>query len=642
MDNSFKKTPLLEKLLHRTGGWYLVIVIILTEVISSTGILAGDFLIATNADLDATQLSTLLKWIALSRVFSSAVLVVGAYFVYKNIRLALHSWKEKKEKPVGTEANIQIWEQLTTLSERYSFFVVVVLFSLMFPVILSQTAALNITTDQLIYSLLGVGTAILSSGIFSWFLLGYFLKPVYTVLYPQTIKEKLILPKGFSIATKMQSITLSLMVIAILMIAPVGYHQTAQALKTGDPKTLIAMQVQSLLFSLAIIVFGLLLSYLFARLISSPLEHLINTFRKIEAGDLTQRADITSSDESSELAIYFNSMVSRLDELQHSLETQITQRTEQIQASAEVGRIVISILDPDELIEKVVNLITERLGYYYASIFLISSDGYWAEIKSATGEAGKALQGKKHRLSISGKSMVGSAINLRKARIAHDAGAEAVRFDNPLLPNTRSEIALPLIAGGRVLGALDAQSTEANAFGEDVAETLQGMANQVAVALENARLFQESEQALREIRASHQTQLGKAWTETLAEGNLEFSTGEKPLSGEDSLNIPLALRDQAIGEIILEGGPDWIIEDQDWVEAVATQAALALENARLLEDSQQLALQERLVAEITSKIWSSTTPDGILKIAVRELGNALGASEATIELEIEEEKSNGA
>ena len=637
MNNSLKKTPLLEKLLHRTGEWYLIVVIILTEMLASTGVMVGGFLIATNADLDVEQLIKLIRWIAISRVVSSTVLVIATYFIYKNIRLALRSWKETKKKPSGTEANINIWEQLTVLPERYSLLVVFVLLSFIFPTVISQTTALNITTDQLIYSLLGVSAAILSSAIFSWFLLGYFLKPVYKVLYPQTTKEKLILPIGFSIATKMQSITLSLMVLAILIIAPIGYHQTAQALKTGDPKVLVEMQVQSLLFSLAIIAFGLLLSYLFARSVTSPLEHLIDTFKKIEAGDLAQRADITSSDESGGLTVYFNSMVSRLDELQRSLETQIAQRTGQIQASAEVGRIVSSILDPDELIEKVVNLITERLDYYYASIFLISSDGYWAEIKSATGEAGKALQEKKHRLSISGKSMVGSAINLRKARIAHDAGAEAVRFDNPLLPNTRSEIALPLIAGGRVLGALDAQSTEANAFGEEVVETLQGMADQVAVALENARLFQESEQALREIRASHQAQLGKAWAETLAEGELEFSTGQKSLSNKDSLNIPLALRDQVIGEIILEGSPDWVTEDQDWIEAVATQAALALENARLLEDSQQLALQERLVAEITSKIWSSTTPDGILKIAIRELGNALGASEAVIELEVEEE-----
>ena len=300
---------------------------------------------------------------------------------------------------------------------------------------------------------------------------------------------------------------------------------------------------------------------------------------------------------------------------------------------------------PDILINEVANLITERLGYYYAAIFLISPDGRWAELKSATGEAGKELQAKKHRLSIAGKSMVGSAINLREARIAHDVGLEAVRFDNPLLPDTRSEIALPLVVGGNVLGALDAQSTEANAFDENVTETLEAMANQVAIALQNAHTFQKSQQALKEIRASQKMQLSKAWTDTLdSQGDLEFLLGEKSQLGDAALNVPLALRDQIIGEITLDSGSDWSAEDQDWVESVATQAALALENARLLEESQQVALQERLVAEITSKIWSSNTTDGILKIALKELGSALGASEAIIELAIpedfEEDSSN--
>ncbi|MCP4142774.1 MAG: GAF domain-containing protein [Chloroflexi bacterium] len=637
MNKSLEKKSLPENTLQRTGGLYLTVVVFISQIISSLGAFVAIYLVQVNAELSPQQLSGLSKTVALSWLIAHLFLLLLVYFYYKDLRLDLGNSQKKNKLASDAEPEIKTWEQLTTFSGRHSIFLALTLFVTVFPTIFSQVATLNLTTDQLIYALIGFGAAILSSSIFSLFLLEYLLTPAYKTLAPKSAKENLLLVKGFNISTKMQGITIALVLISILLVAPIGYHQTFKALETGEQSVLKTMQMQSLFVAILTIAFGYLLSHLFARSVSAPLSHLIETFKKIEVGDLEQRADVTSPDETGELAIYFNSMVSRLDELQHSLETQIAQRTEQIQASAEVGRIVSSILDPDELIERVVNLITERLGYYYASIFLISSDGYWAEIKSATGEAGKTLQERKHRLSISGKSMVGSAINLRKARIAHDAGAEAVRFDNPLLPNTRSEIALPLIAGGRVLGALDAQSTEANAFQEEVVETLQGMANQVAVALENARLFQQSEEALREIRASHQVQLGKAWSETLADGDLEFSTGGVSPSAEDSLNIPLAVRDQSIGEIILEGGPDWLREDQDWVEAVATQAALALENARLLEDSQQLALQERLVAEITSKIWSSTTPDGILKIAIRELGNALGASEAVIELDIEEE-----
>ena len=399
------------------------------------------------------------------------------------------------------------------------------------------------------------------------------------------------------------------------------------------------IQIQSLVASILTIIFGILLSALFAYSVSSSLRELIQTFNKIEEGDLKQRAKTTAPDEIGELAIYFNRMVSRLDELQSSLESQIKRRTEHIKVSSDVGRAVSSILDPEELIEEIVNLITERLGYYYAAIFIISSDGYWAELRGATGEAGIELKAKNHRLSLTGKNMVGSAISTRETLIAHDVGKEAVRFDNPLLPHTHSEIALPLIVGGHVLGALDVQSTEENAFDEEIVETLQGMASKVPIALENARLFQETQHALREIRTSQQTQLSTDWSENLDErGGLDFAIGEKSSSESEILNAPLALRNQIIGEITLEGDAEWTSEEQEWVEAVATQAALALENARLLEESQQVALQERLVAEITSKIWSSNTMDGILKIAAKELGRALGATETVIELNIDDKQ----
>ena len=236
--------------------------------------------------------------------------------------------------------------------------------------------------------------------------------------------------------------------------------------------------------------------------------------------------------------------------------------------------------------------------------------------------------------------MVGSAISLRKARIAHDVGLEAVRFNNPLLPDTRSEIALPLMVGGRVIGALDAQSTEPNAFDEENTETLLGMANQVAVALENARLYRDAQNALREIRAAQQAQLSTAWSEmSEIEDKLEFTVGQEDYEPKDiggQMRVPLSLRDQVIGEVSVVGDENWTEDDRAWVAAVARQAAFAIENARLLEESQQTALQERVISEITSKIWSSTTIEGILQVAIAELGRTLGANEAIIKLDVED------
>ena len=640
MNTSLEKTSFLQKTLQRTGGWYLIIAIVITQVFSSFGFIAADYSIQVNAEFTSEQLEILINILVIGRFLTNLLMLIIIYFSYGNVRKKLNLWK-KGEKNFSTEhEDIRAWNQITSLAWRYSLlFLVTSIFVTIIPESLFQIIRLEVERDQVIYTLLGNFAAILGNSALSLLLLDFFLKPTYTILLPKNIGGHHIRTRRVGISIKLQSVILALVLTSILLIAPIGYHQTVEALGSNNSPLLRMMQIQSLVVSVLTIIFGILLSALFAHSVSSSLRELIQTFNKIEAGDLKQRAKATAPDEIGELAIYFNSMVSRLDELQSSLETQIKRRTEHIKASSDVGRAVSSILDPDELIKEIVNLITERLGYYYAAIFIISPDGSWAELKGATGEAGMKLKEKKHRLSLVGKSMVGSAISSRETHIAHDVGKEAVRFDNPLLPHTRSEIALPLIVGGHVLGALDAQSTEENAFDKEIVETLQGMANQVAIALENARLFQETQQALREIRANQQTQLSTDWSETLdTQGGLGYSIGEK-LSDESSiLNTPLTLRNQIIGKITLEGDSEWTSEEQEWVETVATQAALALENARLLEESQQVALQERLVAEITSKIWSSNTMDGILKTATKELGRALGASEAIIELNIDDKQ----
>jgi GAF domain-containing protein len=332
-------------------------------------------------------------------------------------------------------------------------------------------------------------------------------------------------------------------------------------------------------------------------------------------------------------------MLSRLDKFQSELESQVAERTAQLQATIEVGRVATSILHPDELIERVVNLITDRFGYYYAAFFLIDSTGRWAELKGATGEAGRILKTQGHRLEVGGISMVGTTISSRQARIALDVGKEPARFENPLLPGTRSEIALPLIVGDRVLGALDVQSKEEAAFYPDDIETLQNMANQVAIAIENARLFQETQRNLEELQIAQRHHLAQAWTETARQnGQYEYVAGNE-LAGKiqegGSVSVPLALREQIIGRLSLEGGQEWTPEERTLIEAVATQAALALENARLLEESRQLALRERLAADIIGKIWSSSSADNILQTAIRELGRALRADEAIIEIKPE-------
>jgi GAF domain-containing protein len=325
--------------------------------------------------------------------------------------------------------------------------------------------------------------------------------------------------------------------------------------------------------------------------------------------------------------------------LQTTLEKQVQERTKQLTATNQVGKAAASTLDPDELLARVINLFPEQFGYYYAAIYLVDPSEKWAELKQATGEAGKVLKQSHHRLEIGGRNMVGSAIRERSPRIAQIASQEKQRFENPLLPYTRSEIALPLIAGDRVLGALNVQSMKESDFTPEVIETMQNMASQVAIALENARLFQEAQQVIQEMRAVQQQYLMEGWRGFIQENeNLEYSIGDEVYEDSKSIEIPISLRDQTLGQIVLEGKQDWTADQQSLVDAVAKQAAIALENARLVSESRQTAVHERMLAEINSKIWSAATIDSILQTVVKELGRRLDAAHATIELNLDDKQ----
>jgi K+-sensing histidine kinase KdpD len=150
--------------------------------------------------------------------------------------------------------------------------------------------------------------------------------------------------------------------------------------------------------------------------------------------------------------------------------------------------------------------------------------------------------------------------------------------------------------------------------------------------MENANLFQEAQQSLQEMQATQRQYIQGAWQSLTAERDLEYAVGDDDLKQTNSIELPLSLRDQVIGQIQLANSTEWTAEQKSLIEAIAAQATLALENARLVEESQSSATQERLANEIISKIWASTNMDGILQTAVREIGRSLEATEVEIEL----------
>ncbi len=359
-------------------------------------------------------------------------------------------------------------------------------------------------------------------------------------------------------------------------------------------------------------------------MISAPFDTLISQLRRT----LVRRDELVKAVQDER---------SGMDEKIQQRTQDVQRRLEQLRTASDISRTISSMLDPTALLQEVVELIKARFDLYYVGIFLIDEKQEYAVLRAGSGAAGTAMIADGHRLVLGGTSMIGWCAINQKPRIALDVGEEAVRFNNPYLPLTRSELALPIISRGRVLGALSIQSALPNAFDEGDILVLEGVADSLAIALVNAQLFQEAQVNLEEVRILNRDYLLKAWTETIGfRGALEY-TYENPLKRSENqgnvIQVPLTLREQAIGQLSLETDADRLSEDeQNFVDAVIVQTALALENARLLEQTQQRAAQEEKINQLSSQFSRAVRIEEILKIAVKELGQLPNVAEVSVQL----------
>jgi len=262
----------------------------------------------------------------------------------------------------------------------------------------------------------------------------------------------------------------------------------------------------------------------------------------------------------------------------------------------------------------------------------------FAVLQYGTGEAGRKMMANRHRLAVGGYSMIGWTTQTRKPRIAMDIGAEAVHFDNPLLPETRSELALPITTTSTLYGALTIQSVLPNAFDENDILVLQSIADNLAISLENNSSFESTQKALEEIRVLNKAYVQQAWGEALAvhgELSAEFANPNLQLTNAEvkTVKVPLYLRDEVIGEINLELSGDEINADElEFLKSISSQTTSALENARLLDETQRAAAQEQKLNDLSAQFSRALTIEEILKTAVTEFGKLPSVSEASISL----------
>ena len=351
-----------------------------------------------------------------------------------------------------------------------------------------------------------------------------------------------------------------------------------------------------------------------------------------------------------------------LQKLRATLEQQVTDRTRDLQrrsgyleASAQVSHTASSILDTGELIARIVDLICDRFGLYHVSMYLLEESGRWAEYRGGAGEAGRLNVEQKFRLEVGGHSMVGQCTASAQARVAQDVSRETERVTDPLLPDTRSEAVLPLIARGRVIGALDAQSAQLGSFDQDTVAVLQAMSDQVSVALDNAHLFAQSQQALEETRRAYGELTREAWAKLARESALPgyryFEKQVFPIREQEAtdagtdhsrhtITVPIQLRGHAIGTVDLRREAEsesWTQEDITLIQSLTEQLAMALDSARLYQDTQRRAAREQLTRQITDNIRAAASVEDAMQRAVGELARALGATEMVARIGTEQD-----
>lgn len=432
-----------------------------------------------------------------------------------------------------------------------------------------------------------------------------------------------------------------------------AYQPVSQALNP-----LVSARIATTLSGLLIITMSIFIVIGLAQSITKPL----NVLTEAASNSFTENPDILveldSTDEIGTLATSFNAMRKELNSLVQNLEETIENRTgdlqrraTQLEASAVVAREAAEVRDLTRLLDLAVNLIPEKFGYYHAGIFMVDEQNRYAILQAANSEGGKRMLARGHRLQVGRVGVVGYCAGTGKPRIAQDVGSDIVYYDNPDMPNTRSEMALPLEVRDKVIGVLDVQSEDANAFRQEDIEVLQVLADQIALAIDNAQLLESSQHALEELQILYSQEAANAWRQKLTGQKFSYqydSTGitrkamfaaQQETETIHALSKPITFRGQVIGNLDFirdEQEQNWSEDEIELIEEILEQTALALENARLVDQIRLRSDQIQLLQEITAMAASILEEKELLSNVAQKLQTNLQIQHCGIALRAED------
>jgi GAF domain-containing protein len=328
---------------------------------------------------------------------------------------------------------------------------------------------------------------------------------------------------------------------------------------------------------------------------------------------------------------------------------ELARRTQYLEATAAIAREAAAVLELQELLERVAGLVRERFALYDAGIYLKDATGEWAVLRAVSTLAASTRSAPGHRQPLEGPALVPAAIRFGESRVRSDV------TPLPDLPGARSEAALPLIARGQTIGALDLHSDQPHAFQPQDLAALQTLADQIALAINNAQLFEQAQASLEAERRAYSQQAGEVWQGLVqANANLGFEFRQGALVRLDNqtatpqphadgrleyklpeLELPITVRGGAIGTLSAHKPADageWTAEEVALVESLTEQLGVALDSARLYQDTQRRAAREQVLGQVTSRIRQTLDMQHMLQSAADEMYRTLALDEVVIQL----------
>jgi len=645
-----------ERRLEQWGGSYILRMQASSQMLSISAVVIGLVYILTAAKLNMLQIQLLLAGMLFCVALANAIIPAYTAFVSTHARLRLDAIFKNKPLPPQvdvTEIQGQAWREVIKLPRNCAiaeFFTVYMLVVL--PVVLFMQRIAGISIAQSVHVAIGgvfSGTiVVVQNTLFVDRILG----PVRRVLMPADPMQQVI-------ESGIRTNVLLLIAIGILVLTTItflgllGYQELLNAALPGvDPaRHIIQFRNEAILLGLLILISGLALARQLSQTITLPVGEIIRTMIAYQGGNYSDRALIIASDETAQLTIQLNQILDELQTFRAGLEQQVeartlelTHRTTQFQAIIQLAREIATFQDVNALLSRTADLISERFNFYHTGIFLLDDTGDYVVLQAASSEGGKSMLEQGHRLPVGQQGIVGSVAYENRTRVAMDVDLDPSFFKSPNLPLTRSEAAFPLKIHDKIIGVLDIQSSSPNAFSPGDIDSLQFLVDQIALAIQNARLTTEIRDTFNRFDASGTGTVRYAWSGQeyqQKKGYRYTPTGVGPIvqpivptqtDTNNRINIPISLRGQTLGSIVLTriDNANWTEADRSFATEVSSQIGLALENARLLDEAQRRAVQEQAISELSSNLSRSLDPDALLQIVVKQLHQLPNVEEVSV------------